>query len=71
MEKRVETVKEFVAVKRITGVDDDGRVQIELVDGTMIAMTYIKEYPVFIYPAYTYGHAVFNGAVLKGFEIER
>lgn len=75
MEKNVECVKEFVAIKKITGIDAAGLVTVELVDGTEIGVALGPDrYMSLVVPddvrAATAVYENGSGA-LKGFEIVR
>lgn len=75
MDNRVETVKEFVMVKGITGVSDDGMILIELTDGRVIeADITAADMKVFHFPeGVVGGRAVADPGtgILKGFELHR
>ena len=75
MENRVETVKEFVTIKGITGIDDEGMILIALTDGRVIeADITAADMKVFHFPeGVVGGRAVIDTdtGVLKGFELHR
>lgn len=73
MENTVNTVEQFVAVKKMAGVDDRGLVQLELTDGTVIGVGFgymnmiICHYPDGIYeanPVWKTGTNILTGFML-------
>lgn len=64
-------VEQFVGVKKITGIDRQGNILIDLVDGTTIKMAFIEKATIFTYPAFVTGVAVHENGILMGFNLRR
>ena len=72
MEKTVNNV-EVISIKKITGVDDTGTIQIELVDGTEVGLRFHPDVPgaAIVAPSKKYVAPVFENGILKGFGLRR
>ena len=72
MEKTVNNV-EVIGVKKITGIDETGTIQIELIDGSEVGLRFHPDVSgaAIVAPSKKYVAPVFEDGILKGFVLRR